>query len=122
MNDTVIQVDALSKRYRLGVVGTGTLSHDLNRWWAQLRGKPDPYLKIGQKAISPQRAQSTQSKATENSSPNSSVLSVPSVVKNASDSDDPDFMWALRDVSFEVKRGEVLGIIGRNGAGNEGLY
>ena len=32
MNDTVIQVDSISKRYRLGVVGTGTLSHDLNRW------------------------------------------------------------------------------------------
>jgi len=36
------------------------------------------------------------------------------VLENVLDSDDPDFMWALRDVSFEVKRGEILGIIGRN--------
>jgi lipopolysaccharide transport system ATP-binding protein len=63
-NDVVIQVDALSKRYRLGVVGTGTLSHDLNRWWAQLRSQPDPYLKIGQKAVSPQRAQRKVAEAT----------------------------------------------------------
>ncbi len=42
-----IKVDNLSKLYRLGQVGTGTLSHDLKRWWAQARGKEDPYLKIG---------------------------------------------------------------------------
>lgn len=34
--------------YRLGTIGTGTLSHDLNRWWAGVRGKEDPYLKIGE--------------------------------------------------------------------------
>lgn len=45
---TVIKVENLSKLYRLGVVGTGTLSHDLNRWWHQVRGKEDPYLKIGE--------------------------------------------------------------------------
>jgi len=48
MSDIVIQVENLSKYYRLGLVGTGTLSHDLNRAWAKLRGKPDPTLKIGQ--------------------------------------------------------------------------
>ncbi|NDP22914.1 MAG: ATP-binding cassette domain-containing protein, partial [Paludibacter sp.] len=37
----------ISKQYRLGQVGTGTLSHDLNRWWHQVRGKENPYLKIG---------------------------------------------------------------------------
>ena len=47
MPKTVIQIENLSKLYRLGVVGTGTLSHDLNRWWAKVRGKEDPYLKIG---------------------------------------------------------------------------
>lgn len=45
---TVIQVEKLSKLYRLGEVGTGTISHDLNRWWHRVRGKEDPYLKIGQ--------------------------------------------------------------------------
>lgn len=42
-----IQIEHLYKQYRLGVVGTGTLSHDLNRWWHKVRGKEDPYLKIG---------------------------------------------------------------------------
>jgi lipopolysaccharide transport system ATP-binding protein len=45
---TVIKVENLSKQYRLGKVGTGTISHDLNRWWHNLRGKEDPYLKIGE--------------------------------------------------------------------------
>lgn len=43
-----IQVENLSKQYRLGKIGTGTLSHDLNRWWQTVRGKEDPYLKIGE--------------------------------------------------------------------------
>ena len=49
MSKTVISVENLTKRYDLGVIGTGTLSRDLNRWWARLRGKPDPYTRIGQK-------------------------------------------------------------------------
>ena len=44
----VIRVEGVSKQYRLGKTGTGTLSHDLNRWWHQIRGKEDPYLKIGE--------------------------------------------------------------------------
>ncbi|GAK57905.1 ABC transporter, ATP-binding protein [Candidatus Vecturithrix granuli] len=48
MNETVIKIENLSKLYRLGQIGTGTLSHDLNRWWAKVRGKEDPYAKIGQ--------------------------------------------------------------------------
>jgi len=43
----VIQIENLWKKYRLGVLSTGTLAHDLNRWWHRLRGNPDPYLKIG---------------------------------------------------------------------------
>ncbi len=42
-----IQVENLSKQYRLGKIGTGALSHDINRWWHKVRGKEDPYLKIG---------------------------------------------------------------------------
>jgi lipopolysaccharide transport system ATP-binding protein len=48
MSNTVISVENLSKAYRLGQIGTGTLSHDLNVWWAKMRGKPNPLLKIGQ--------------------------------------------------------------------------
>lgn len=43
-----LKAENISKQYRLGQVGTGTLSHDLNRFWAQVRGKEDPYLKIGE--------------------------------------------------------------------------
>ncbi len=48
MSNIVIKAENISKQYRLGQVGTGTLSHDLNRWWHQIRGKEDPYLKIGE--------------------------------------------------------------------------
>lgn len=43
-----LKAENISKQYRLGQVGTGTLSHDLNRFWHKLRGKEDPYLKIGE--------------------------------------------------------------------------
>lgn len=45
--DIILKAENISKQYRLGQVGTGTLSHDLNRWWHELRGKENPYLKIG---------------------------------------------------------------------------
>jgi lipopolysaccharide transport system ATP-binding protein len=48
MSNVVIKAENISKQYRLGTLGTGTLSHDLNRWWHLVRGKEDPYLKIGQ--------------------------------------------------------------------------
>lgn len=47
MKDIILKAENISKQYRLGQVGTGTLSHDLNRWWHELRGKENPYLKIG---------------------------------------------------------------------------
>lgn len=83
---TAIKVEALSKQYRLGNVGTGSLAHDINRAWHLIRGNDDPYLKIGENNDRTQKAKS-------------------------------DYVWALKDVSFEVRQGEVLGIIGRNGAG-----
>ena len=46
--DIILKVENISKQYRLGQVGTGTISHDLNRWWHKIRGKENPYLKIGE--------------------------------------------------------------------------
>src|SRR6478609_3591215 len=43
-----IKVDHISKQYRLGQVGTGSIAHDLNRFWYTIRGKEDPYIKIGE--------------------------------------------------------------------------
>src|SRR4051794_39395889 len=43
-----IKVENLSKAYQLGEIGTGTLSRDLERWFAKVRGKDDPFLKIGE--------------------------------------------------------------------------
>jgi lipopolysaccharide transport system ATP-binding protein len=48
MSKVVIKVEDLSKQYRLGEIGTGSLAHDINRWWYNVRGKEDPYLKIGE--------------------------------------------------------------------------
>ena len=48
MKDIILKAENISKQYRLGQVGTGTLTHDINRWWHRIRGKEDPYLKIGE--------------------------------------------------------------------------
>ena len=57
MSDIILKAENISKQYRLGLVGTGTLSHDLNRWWHKVRGKEDPYLKIG--AVNDRSAKAT---------------------------------------------------------------
>jgi lipopolysaccharide transport system ATP-binding protein len=85
MSNVVIKLENVSKQYRLGTVGTGTLSHDLNRFFAKLTGKEDPTAKVG--------------------------------VANRLDTVDGRFVWALQNINLEICDGEVLGIVGKNGAG-----
>lgn len=47
MKDIILKAENISKQYRLGLVGTGTFQHDFNLWWHEIRGKENPYLKIG---------------------------------------------------------------------------
>ncbi|HLP10787.1 MAG TPA: ABC transporter ATP-binding protein [Flavobacteriales bacterium] len=58
MSNIVIKVENLSKQYRLGSVGAHTLAHDVNRWWHWVRGKENPYLKIGEVNQRTQKANS----------------------------------------------------------------
>lgn len=51
MSRVVIKAENISKQYRLGLVGTGTVRDDLKRWWYQVRGKEDPFLKVGEANI-----------------------------------------------------------------------
>lgn len=90
MSEIILEVEKVSKQYRLGQTGTGTISHDLNRYWHKIRGKEDPYLNI------------TQANVREHKTYN-------------------PYVWAVKDITFQLKEGEVMGVVGKNGAGKSTL-
>ncbi len=82
--ETVIRVEDVHKRYRLGIIGSSLLTDEVSALWARMRRRPDPRLLVEKAHVQQRRGQ---------------------------------YFWALQGVSFEVRGGDILGIVGRNGAG-----
>lgn len=88
---SVIKIENLSKAYQIGQIGTGTLSRDMERWWI---------TKIMGKEDPFLRLGETNDRTAKG---------------------DSNVVWSLKNLDFEVRQGEALGIIGRNGAGKSTL-
>lgn len=94
MSSPIIEIDRLSKLYRLGTVGAGSLRESFGHWWnTRVRGR-----------------------SAEDWS-GRSKLKIPAGRAGPR----PNTMWALRETSLTIDEGETLGIIGRNGAGKSTL-
>ena len=86
-----IEFDHVGKQYRLGLVSSGTFSQDLNRWWT---------MNIRHKEDPLLKIGETNDRSKKSNS---------------------NYVWALKDIHFNVEQGDVVGIIGKNGAGKSSL-